>query len=420
MPLTNAEVDAAMPVAGIPSRTLVNAALKELIVDVAAAAETGGDGGTNTWGDITGTLSAQSDLQTALNAKAASSHTHTSTELSNSTAVGRSMLTASDAAAQTALLNEVTTALKGLAPASGGGTDNFLRADGTWSIPPGAGGVSWGGVAGTLANQTDLQAALDLKANILAPVTLSSNTSLTAATHGNRTLLVDTAGLTLTINNDATGGWTTDDSLDVQAVGSGTFTLVQGTATLTTDSGGSADSTTAISKRVQAQRTGTSAWRTVSPAVVSPGTGNTRTFADATTYTVVDDTANNTVTTLNLGALTAGTSIDVMMHVDATSGAASNGTFAFDINGTQVTIVAMPEGSTHTGRLYKFTINIKTLTTVIASWPLLLDNSNATDAFTTTTVSSVVSSCALRLRSVRTSTGKVTRVQMLNALVKMP
>src|SRR6516225_8692754 len=37
----------------------------------------------------------------------------------------------------TALLDPVTTTLKGLAPASGGGTINFLRADGTWAAPPG-------------------------------------------------------------------------------------------------------------------------------------------------------------------------------------------------------------------------------------------------------------------------------------------
>jgi hypothetical protein len=40
----------------------------------------------------------------------------------------------------TALLNTFTTSLKGLAPASGGGTANFLRADGTWAAPPGGGG----------------------------------------------------------------------------------------------------------------------------------------------------------------------------------------------------------------------------------------------------------------------------------------
>jgi hypothetical protein len=37
----------------------------------------------------------------------------------------------------TALLDVFTTTLKGLAPASGGGTSNFLRADGTWAAPAG-------------------------------------------------------------------------------------------------------------------------------------------------------------------------------------------------------------------------------------------------------------------------------------------
>jgi hypothetical protein len=39
----------------------------------------------------------------------------------------------------TALLNLFTSALKGLVPASGGGTTNFLRADATWAAPPGGG-----------------------------------------------------------------------------------------------------------------------------------------------------------------------------------------------------------------------------------------------------------------------------------------
>ena len=48
----------------------------------------------------------------------------------------------------TALLDVFGTAAKGLAPASGGGTANFLRADGTWAAPPGGGGGSPGGVSG--------------------------------------------------------------------------------------------------------------------------------------------------------------------------------------------------------------------------------------------------------------------------------
>ncbi len=41
----------------------------------------------------------------------------------------------------TTLLNAFTTSLKGLAPASGGGDENFLRADGTWNVPPGGAAV---------------------------------------------------------------------------------------------------------------------------------------------------------------------------------------------------------------------------------------------------------------------------------------
>jgi hypothetical protein len=40
----------------------------------------------------------------------------------------------------TAMLDVFTSSLKGLAPASGGGTTNFLRADGTWAVPAGGGG----------------------------------------------------------------------------------------------------------------------------------------------------------------------------------------------------------------------------------------------------------------------------------------
>jgi hypothetical protein len=49
----------------------------------------------------------------------------------------------------TTLLDVFTSALKGLAPASGGGTTNFLRADGTWAAPPAGGGGSVSVVTGT-------------------------------------------------------------------------------------------------------------------------------------------------------------------------------------------------------------------------------------------------------------------------------
>lgn len=50
---------------------------------------------------------------------------------------------------------------KGVVPASGGGTSNFLRADGSWAAPTAS--VAWGGITGTLSSQTDLNSALSGK-----------------------------------------------------------------------------------------------------------------------------------------------------------------------------------------------------------------------------------------------------------------
>lgn len=50
----------------------------------------------------------------------------------------------------TALLDTFTSGAKGLVPASGGGTVNFLRADGTFATPAGGGGGTPGGASGEL------------------------------------------------------------------------------------------------------------------------------------------------------------------------------------------------------------------------------------------------------------------------------
>lgn len=73
----------------------------------------------------------------------------------------------------TAILDQFTAVLQGLVPASGGGTANFLRADGTWAVPPGAGGFA----------PADAQY-----------VTLATDGTLT----NERTLAVEAAVLTLT------------------------------------------------------------------------------------------------------------------------------------------------------------------------------------------------------------------------------
>jgi hypothetical protein len=71
-------------------------------------------------------------------------------DISNSTATGQSLMTAANSAAATAVLDTFTTSVKGLAPASGGGTTNFLRADGTWAAPAGGSGGTPGGATGEL------------------------------------------------------------------------------------------------------------------------------------------------------------------------------------------------------------------------------------------------------------------------------
>jgi hypothetical protein len=54
------------------------------------------------------------------------------------TSGGPGSVEALTAAQATAMLDAFTSVLKGLAPASGGGALNFLRADGTWAVPPGS------------------------------------------------------------------------------------------------------------------------------------------------------------------------------------------------------------------------------------------------------------------------------------------
>jgi len=61
----------------------------------------------------------------------------------------------------TAMLDAFSSTLKGLAPASGGGTTNFLRADGTWAAPPNSGGTVTSVAALTLGTSgTDLSSSV--------------------------------------------------------------------------------------------------------------------------------------------------------------------------------------------------------------------------------------------------------------------
>jgi hypothetical protein len=91
------------------------------------------DGLTATWGELSGTLANQTDLQNALNQKANTGHTH---------------------AAGDTVSGVFATARLGTGTAS---ASTHLRGDGTWAV---IAAPVWGAIGGTLANQTDLQTAL--------------------------------------------------------------------------------------------------------------------------------------------------------------------------------------------------------------------------------------------------------------------
>jgi hypothetical protein len=89
------------------------------------------------WGQITGTLSAQTDLQNALNAKADVSALNAHT--------GNTSIHFADA------------------PNDG---QQYVRQSLGWAVLPAGSAPAWGQITGTLSDQTDLQNALNAKANV--------------------------------------------------------------------------------------------------------------------------------------------------------------------------------------------------------------------------------------------------------------
>jgi len=88
-------------------------------------------------GDVTasgpGSVAATIANSAVTNAKLANMATQTFKGRTTAGAGAPEDLTATQA---TGMLNAFTSGLNGLAPSSGGGSVNFLRADGTWSVPP--------------------------------------------------------------------------------------------------------------------------------------------------------------------------------------------------------------------------------------------------------------------------------------------
>lgn len=154
---------------------------------VLTTAPTGGGGGSVAWGGITGTLSSQTDLNTALNNKAglASANQFTAEQVVSVNSSGNAVRINQTGAGNALVVEDSTNPDAtpfvidsngrigvGVAPSATAAikvdSGGIMFNDGSTltTAPAGGGSVAWGGITGTLSSQTDLNTALNGKADL--------------------------------------------------------------------------------------------------------------------------------------------------------------------------------------------------------------------------------------------------------------
>lgn len=149
----------------------------------------------------------------------------------------------------TALCQQYTASLSGCVPLSGGGTTNFLRADGTWAVPPGTGG---GGAVSSVTGGLGVTVSPTTGATVVStPVTQRNNTATTdtLVTGDGGTVVTESnaAAVAVSLAQAGTTGFASGWYVTSKNLGAGTVTItptastIDGAASLTLTTNQSVD-----------------------------------------------------------------------------------------------------------------------------------------------------------------------------------
>lgn len=285
-------------------------------------------GGAGVWGSITGTLSDQTDLQDALDARLRAESVAEEFDPTKSYPAGWNYVTYKgilyrfygpyhdewghmtnyepvevktliDAKANTADLG----AMASVADAPSDGSE-YVRKNGAWAVSSGGGGGApvWGGITGTLADQTDLNTALSGKAEASAVYTKSEMDTALGAKADTTSVYTKTEANALLADKA--------DSADLagKADASAVYTKTQVDTALS----GKADSSAVYSKTEVDTALG-------AKANSADVTTSLATKADATsvyTKSEVDTALGAKASTADLGALATKDTVDYLTEID--------------------------------------------------------------------------------------------------------
>ncbi len=243
----------------------------------------------------------------------------------------------------TAMLNTFTPTLKGLAPSSGGGVTNFLRADGTWAEPQSSGGTvtsvtieSLNGLGGTVTNPTTTP-DITLTTDVIGLV-LGDGNAFSAATPGvdysEGTALLGTGILkSKTVTGDLSIATAADfPILNQNTTGNAT------TATTATNSTITDDNTANASERiVWAAGTGSQGLKTSSTKLTfNPSNGTLASVLFSGSGALLTNIPNNATTATS--ANTASTIVARDASGNFSAGTISATTFNGSLNGNASTV----------------------------------------------------------------------------------